>query len=58
MSSLAAPKMTGLASTEQILIDLRRVGSVADVAVATTLLLADRLQKPILVEGPAGVGKT
>lgn len=27
-------------------------------AVATTVFLADRLGKPLLVEGPAGVGKT
>ncbi len=27
-------------------------------AIATTVFLADRLGKPLLVEGPAGVGKT
>jgi len=30
----------------------------ADEAIATTVFLADRLRKPLLVEGPAGVGKT
>jgi Branched-chain amino acid transport system / permease component/AAA domain (dynein-related subfamily) len=30
----------------------------ADEAVAVTVYLADRLEKPILCEGPAGVGKT
>src|SRR3569833_159018 len=34
------------------------VGYLADAATATTVFLADRLGKPLLVEGPAGVGKT
>ncbi|MCA9673785.1 MAG: MoxR family ATPase, partial [Myxococcales bacterium] len=34
------------------------VGYVADPALATTVFLASRLAKPILAEGPAGVGKT
>ena len=37
---------------------LERAGYLASNEIATTLFLADRLQKPILVEGPAGVGKT
>ncbi len=40
---------------------IERFGSlryVADRRIATTLFLADRMQRPILVEGPAGVGKT
>src|SRR5262245_13194609 len=37
---------------------LAGVGYLASVAVATTVYLADRLGKPLLVEGPAGVGKT
>jgi MoxR-like ATPase len=37
---------------------LRTVGYLADDAIATTVFLADRLGKPLLVEGPAGVGKT
>jgi MoxR-like ATPase len=32
-------------------------GYLADQAIATTVFLADRLGKPLLVEGPAGVGK-
>ncbi len=35
-----------------------REGYIADEAVATALLLADELGKPLLVEGDAGVGKT
>src|SRR6187401_3621266 len=37
---------------------LSGVGYLADPATATTVFLADRLGKPLLVEGPAGVGKT
>src|SRR5690242_8754736 len=37
---------------------LSEVGYLADPATATTVFLADRLGKPLLVEGPAGVGKT
>jgi MoxR-like ATPase len=37
---------------------LAGVGYLASTACATTVYLADRLGKPLLVEGPAGVGKT
>ncbi|WP_243741886.1 AAA family ATPase [Actinomycetospora succinea] len=37
---------------------LTDVGYLPSTAVATTVFLADRLGKPLLVEGPAGVGKT
>jgi MoxR-like ATPase len=37
---------------------LHRAGYLADEAIASALFLADRLEKPVLVEGPAGVGKT
>src|SRR5437879_7215355 len=33
-------------------------GYLTDAAIATTVFLADRLGKPLLIEGPAGVGKT
>jgi MoxR-like ATPase len=38
--------------------ELGRVGYLADEATALVSFLAQRLGKPILVEGPAGVGKT
>ena len=38
--------------------DLRSVDYSADDGIAGIVYLADRLQKPILVEGPAGTGKT
>ena len=37
---------------------LESVGYLADDAIATTVFLADRLGKPLLIEGPAGTGKT
>jgi MoxR-like ATPase len=37
---------------------LSAVGYLTDDSTATTVFLADRLGKPLLVEGPAGVGKT
>ncbi|CAN5344370.1 MoxR family ATPase [soil metagenome] len=37
---------------------LAGAGYLTDPAIATTVFLADRLGKPLLVEGPAGVGKT
>lgn len=37
---------------------LQRVGYLADPDLATTVWLAGRLQRPLLIEGDAGVGKT
>jgi MoxR-like ATPase len=37
---------------------LRTVDYLADDATSSVVFLADRLEKPVLVEGPAGVGKT
>jgi MoxR-like ATPase len=37
---------------------LERVGYLADEGIAGVVFLADRLAKPVLVEGPAGTGKT
>jgi len=37
---------------------LEETGYLADASIATVVYLADRLGKPLLVEGPAGVGKT
>ena len=48
----------GFESAAAVQEGLRGAGYIADRAIATTLFLADRLDKPVLVEGPAGVGKT
>ncbi|HET7279574.1 MAG TPA: MoxR family ATPase [Dermatophilaceae bacterium] len=45
-------------SIEEVSERLARTGYLASEAIATTVFLADRLGKPLLVEGPAGVGKT
>jgi MoxR-like ATPase len=45
-------------SPEQAAADLAAAGYLADAATATTVYLAAALGKPLLVEGPAGVGKT
>jgi MoxR-like ATPase len=45
-------------SVEDVAERLAAAGYLASTAVATTVFLADRLGKPLLVEGPAGVGKT
>ena len=37
---------------------LAETGYLPDTATATAVFLADRLGKPLLIEGPAGVGKT
>lgn len=46
------------ASVDDVTRRLADAGYLASTAVATTVFLADRLGKPLLVEGPAGVGKT
>src|SRR5512138_3123161 len=43
---------------EQVSERLSSSGYLASREIATAVFLADRLEKPILVEGPAGVGKT
>ena len=46
------------ASVKDVQERLGAAGYLTDHAIATTVFLADRLGKPLLVEGPAGVGKT
>ncbi len=46
------------AGVEDVRARLEAVGYLADPAASTTVFLADQLDKPLLVEGPAGVGKT
>jgi MoxR-like ATPase len=41
-----------------VVTDLADVGYLADNKIAQVVFLADRLDKPVLAEGPAGVGKT
>ena len=45
-------------SPDDVRARLAETGYLADDAIATTVYLADALGKPLLVEGPAGTGKT
>jgi len=57
---LTAPSVAHgpLASVENIIEGLAGVGYIASHRIATALYMAGHLQKPVLVEGVAGVGKT
>ena len=48
----------GLASVDSVIALLEGVGYIASRPIATALYLAHHLRKPVLIEGPAGVGKT
>ncbi|MBH5338618.1 MoxR family ATPase [Streptomyces pactum] len=50
--------MSFFATADEVAPRLASAGYLTSPAVATTVFLADRLGKPLLVEGPAGVGKT
>ncbi|MBH0777179.1 AAA family ATPase [Nocardia bovistercoris] len=45
-------------SVDDVIERLATTGYLADKGTATSVFLADRLGKPLLIEGPAGVGKT
>ena len=45
-------------SVDDVTKRLRGADYLADAAISGVVFLADRLEKPVLVEGPAGVGKT
>src|SRR5919202_220165 len=51
-------RMAWFSSPSDVTSRLAEVGYLADPATATTAFLAGALEKPLLVEGPAGVGKT
>jgi MoxR-like ATPase len=45
-------------SVESVQSKLGDLNYICDTNIATVVFLAQRLEKPVLVEGPAGVGKT
>ena len=45
-------------SVESVQQELAALDYICDLNIATVVFLAQRLEKPVLVEGPAGVGKT
>ena len=55
---MTTPEQTWFADPTDALERLGKVGYLADHATATTACLAGLLGKPLLLEGPAGVGKT
>jgi MoxR-like ATPase len=58
MIRVSAPQQPQFGSVDDVAERLAQVGYLASTGVATTVYLADKLGKPLLVEGPAGVGKT
>ncbi|APB00795.1 AAA family ATPase [Nocardia seriolae] len=59
MAPTTAPSQEPIfSSVDDVIERLARTGYLADKATATSVFLADRLGKPLLIEGPAGVGKT
>jgi MoxR-like ATPase len=50
--------VTWFSTPDDAALRLERAGYLGDSSLATTTFLAGRLEKPLLVEGPAGVGKT
>lgn len=56
--SLPAHTVPLFADIDDVANRLAETGYLPDTATATAVFLADRLGKPLLVEGPAGVGKT
>ncbi|HEY8208776.1 MAG TPA: MoxR family ATPase [Myxococcaceae bacterium] len=58
MKYLATVTARAFASADDAASALEQVGYLASREIATSIFLADRMQKPVLVEGPAGVGKT
>src|ERR1700716_4191482 len=51
-------ELSMFSSLEQLAQRLRCTGYIADSVATTTVYLAARLHKPLLLEGPAGSGKT
>jgi MoxR-like ATPase len=45
-------------STDEVAAMLKRIGYLPDAAIAGAVYLGEKLGKPVLVEGPAGTGKT
>jgi MoxR-like ATPase len=58
ISPMSKPAKDGAESAEQLRRGLGKVGYLADDTTALVAFLAIKLGRPVLVEGPAGVGKT
>ena len=58
MSTQQRPAPEAFTSIDDATARLEQVGYLTSPEIATAAFLADRMEKPVLVEGPAGVGKT
>src|SRR3954470_4860444 len=58
MSTTEAPSQFRFENVPAVREGLQKVDYLADEGIAGVVYLADRLQKPVLIEGPAGTGKT
>jgi MoxR-like ATPase len=58
MSSQQRAPSQAFTSVDDAAARLEQVGYLTSPEIATVAFLADRMEKPVLVEGPAGVGKT
>ncbi len=56
MTAIDTP--AGLTSIDAVTSGLTEVGYISTAAISTAVYLAHHLRKPVLIEGPAGVGKT
>jgi hypothetical protein len=58
VDDVLSPGLSPLQSIDQVDRGLSAAGYIANRQISTAIYMAHHLQKPILVEGPAGVGKT
>ena len=58
MPTVRHTAVPGLASIDAVTAALAEVGYIATRQISTAVYLAHHLRKPVLIEGPAGVGKT
>jgi len=58
VNDVLPPGLTALQSVEQVDKGLAEAGYISNSQISTAIYMAHFLRKPILVEGPAGVGKT
>src|SRR5690242_9648713 len=57
-SVMRSTRVSQFESVDEVVEALAGQGYIADTRLATTVFLVTRLDKPLLIEGPAGVGKT
>src|SRR5208337_3098924 len=58
MPALSAPEGEPVRSRDALMQSFEHLGYIADRSLATAVYLITKLQKPLLIEGHAGLGKT